>query len=198
MKRIGILISLFLLTAILLTTGCTVTSGSSAVPSGTSIPVQTSAIGTPVVAGALTTTATSEVVVFEGPFTMKSGYQTIYDKISFEDHGYQYLYPGDRFKISVTTNNRPVNILVIDKTDELKFNSVEPEWNTALKPDQWDYSPLVPAFSKSNVLNEDMTFVVKQKSTYFLIIDPRFASGLAGWKGSQHDDVQGTVRVIKF
>jgi len=176
--------------------GCTVPSGTTSAQPGTSSPVQqATTVSTPVTAVAATTT--SGVVLFGESFSMKSGYQTVYKKYALEDYGYLYLYPGDTFRISVTAS-KPVNVLVIGKTDELKFDSVVPVWDTALKPDQWDYSPLVPAFSQSNVEKKDMTFTIKDKSTYFVIIDPRFASDLAGWKGSSHDEVQGTVRLIKI
>lgn len=178
-------------------TGCTVTSDSSVAQPGTVSQAQKMTPATSTVAEALTTTKSSGAVLFDESFSMKSGYQNVYKKYALEDYGYLYLYPGDTFSISVTSS-KPVNVLLIGKTDEIKFDSVEPAWDTVLKQDQWDYSPLVPAFSQSNVEKKEMTFTVEDKSTYFLIIDPRFASDLTGWKGSKHDEVQGTVRLTKI
>jgi hypothetical protein len=101
--------------------------------------------------------------------------------------------------VTISINSdKPVNVLIIDKADEIKFPTVEPEWNTALKKDQWDYSPLVPVFSQSNVLRKDMTITIKDKSTYFLIIDPRFSSDQAGWHSSTHEEVHVDVKVTKI
>ncbi len=177
--------------------GCTISSNSSQAQLGTTPPTQTTNAAVPTVPGIQETIKNAGAVLLDESFSMKSGYQTVYKKYALEDFGYLYLYPGDTLKISVTAN-KPVNVLVIGKTDEIKFDSIEPVWDTALKQDQWDYSPLVPAFSQSNVEKKEMTFSIEDKSTYFLIIDPRFSSSLAGWKGSNHDDVFGTVRLTKI
>ena len=152
---------------------------------------------TPGTAGIAAASPQAQRTVLDERIILMSGYQTTYQKYAFEDYGYQYLYPGDTFRISVNSN-KPVNVLVIDKDDELKFPSVEPEWNTVLKKDQWDYSPLVPTFSQSNVVRKDMTFKIEDKSSYFIIIDPRFASDQAGWKTSKHDEVHVDVVVTKL
>jgi hypothetical protein len=148
-------------------------------------------------AGIATTSPTAQKTVLNERIILMSGYQTTYQKYAFEDYGYQYLYPDDTFLISVNSD-KPVNVLVIDKDDEIKFPSIEPEWNTVLKKDQWDYSPAVPAFLQSNVVRKDMTFKTKDKSSYFIIIDPRFASDQAGWKSSRHDEVHIDIEVTKI
>jgi hypothetical protein len=127
---------------------------------------------------------------------MLSGYPTTYQKYAFEDYGYQYLYPGDTFKVSINSN-KPVNVIVVNKDDEIKFPSVVPEWNTILKQNQWDYSPAVPVFAQSDVLKKDMTFTIKDKRSYFLFIDPRFSSEKT-WQGSKHEEVIVDVKVIKI
>jgi hypothetical protein len=153
--------------------------------------------GATVTGGTGATTTPKGVVIIDERINLMSGYQTTYEKFAFEDYGSQYLYPGDSYRISVNSD-RPVNVLVIDKDDEIKFPSVEPEWNTVLKKDQWDYSPLVPVFSQSNVLRKDMILSIKDKGSYFIIIDPRFASDQGGWKGSRHDEVHVDVIVAKM
>lgn len=194
MKPLISVLMVLALLGIVFFAGCTGTAPTGTVTQapGTSTPISTTA---PVAAG--TTPVSSGKVIIDQRINLLSGYQTTYEKYPFEDYGYQYLYPGDMVKISINAD-KPVNVLVIDKGDEMKFDNVEPEWNTVLKKDQWDYSPVVPAFSQSNVLRKDMTFTVKDKSVYFLIIDPRFSSEQAGWKGSKHEEVHVDVKVTKL
>ena len=196
MKKMSIVLLVAIAAVFIAVAGCTVTSEAPGGRSVTSTPIQQTTAAPTTITEVPKTTAAG-AVLFEESFNMKSGFQTVYKKYALEDYGYLYLYPGDRFSLSLTSN-KPVNVLVIGKTDEIKFDSVEPVWDTALKQDQWDYSPLVPAFSQSNVEKKEMTFTIKDRSTYYLIVDPRFASDLAGWKGSRHDDVIGTVRLTKI
>jgi hypothetical protein len=188
-----------LLIGIIFISGCagTAPQGPAATPSGpggaqSGMTVQTTA---PLVMA--TTPVSSGRVILDERISLQSGYQTAYQKYAFEDYGYQYLYPDDTFSISVNSD-KPVNVLVIDKDGEIKFPTVEPEWNTILKKNQWDYSPVVPVFIQSNVLKKDMTFTIKQKSMYFLIIDPRFSSEQAGWHGIKHEEVHIDVKVAKL
>ncbi len=151
----------------------------------------------PGTAGTTVSSPPAQKTVLNDRIVLMSGYQTIYQKYAFEDYGYQYLYPNDTFRISVNSD-KPVNVLVVDKDDEIKFPSVEPEWNAVLKKDQWDYSPVVPVFSQSNVMRKDWTFKIEDKSSYFIIIDPRFASDQAGWTSSRHDEVHVDIEVTKI
>jgi hypothetical protein len=112
---------------------------------------------------------------------------TTFQKYNFAEYGYTYLYPKDTVSISINSD-KPVNVLVIDTLDEIKVPAVEPEWNTILKKDQWDYRPVVPALISSNALRMDITFSITDKSTCLLIIHPRFSSGQAGWH-----DWHGTI-----
>lgn len=176
---------------ILFASGCTGT----APPTPATTQVSTIATTAPPVLA--TTPAASGRVIIDERINLQSGYQTTYHKYAFEDYGYTYLYPKDTVTISINSD-KPVNVLIIDKADEIKFLTVEPEYNTILKKDQWDYSPLVPIFGQSNVLRKDMTITIKDKSTYFLIIDPRFSSDQAGWHSSTHEEVHVDVKVTKI
>jgi hypothetical protein len=197
MKHILLLVLLIAVIGMAWCGGCTGTSpqapGTASGISGTQRGATAAPPGT---AGIAATSPPGQKTVLNERIILMSGYQTTYQKYAFEDYGYQYLYPDDTFRISVNSD-KPVNVLVIDKNDEIKFPSVEPEWNTVLKKDQWDYSPLVPAFSQSNVVRKDMTFKIEDKSSYFIIIDPRFASDPAGWRGSRHDEVHVDIAVTK-
>jgi hypothetical protein len=198
MKHILVPVLLIAVIGMAWCSGCTGTSpqvpGTASGTPGT----QTGATATPPgTAGIAAASPPVQRTVLDERIILMSGYQTTYQKYSLEDYGYQYLYPDDTFRISVNSD-KPVNVLVIDKDDEIKFPTIEPEWNTVLKKEQWDYSPLVPAFSQSNVVRKDMTFKIKDKSSYFIIIDPRFASDQAGWKTSRHDEVHVDVAVTKI
>jgi len=177
--------------------GCTGTAPQKSGTTGSQGSQQVATGATTAPAGIAAATTSAGRVIIDERINLRSGEQTTYQKYALEDYGYQYLYPNDGFSISVNSD-KPVNVLVIDKADEIKFPSVEPEWNTILKKDQWDYSPVVPVFSQSNVLKKDMTFKIKDKSSYFIIIDPRFASDQAGWRSSRHDDVHVDVKVTKL
>lgn len=188
-RQYGLFIALLIVGCVCIS-GCTGTA-----PQATTTP----ATPAPTTPGTTVSTATTipARLVFDDVISLKSGYKDTYQKYAFEDYGFQYLYPGDSFKVSVTAD-KPVNVLVIDKDDEIKFPSATPEWNTVLKKDQWDYSPLVPAFVQSNVQKKDMVFTIKDKSMYFLVIDPRFSSSQEGWRDTVHEEVKVTVKVIKI
>ena len=198
MKNILPLVLLIAVIGMVCFCGCTGTSpqapGTAYGTPGTQKGVTSAQPGT---AGIAATSPPAQKTVLNERIILTSGYQTTYQKYAFEDYGYQYLYPDDTFWISVNSD-KPVNVLVIDKDDEMKFPSIEPEWNTVLKKDQWDYSPAVPAFSQSNVVRKDMTFKIKDKGSYFIIIDPRFASDQGGWKSSRHDEVHVDIEVAKI
>jgi hypothetical protein len=192
-KRTAILF--LVLFGVLFTAGCTLSSssGQTSTPAVVSqnTPVATTAVSV------VKTTSPRGILLLEKQINTQSGYQNTFTKFAFRDLGYEYLYPNDAFRI-IVDSDKPVNVLVIDKTDEIKFSSVKPEWNTVLKKDQYDYSPLVPVLSQSNVIEKEMTFTITDKSEYFLIIDPRFASEQAGWEGTRHDPVFISVQVIKI
>jgi hypothetical protein len=191
MKRFFPVIVLAAFIGILLACGCTGTA-----PQAPATP-QVTTIATTAPPQMATTPAPSGRVIINERINLQSGYQTTYQKYNFADYGYTYLYPKDTVSISINSD-KPVNVLVIDKADEIKFDTVEPEYNTILKKDQWDYSPVVPVLSQSNVLKKDMTLTIKDKSTYFLIIDPRFSSNQAGWHSSTHEEVHVDVKVTKI
>jgi hypothetical protein len=167
---------------LVLSCGCTGTTPQS--------PQTTSSMGTTISttapAGVAATTVSSGRVIINEKINLPS---TANKKYAFEDLGFQYLYPKDSFTISLNSD-KPVNVLVIDKADDLKFPVVTPAWNTDLRKDQWDYSPVIPVFSQSNVLTKDMTFTIKEKSKYILIIDPRYSGN--------SDEVHFDLKVTKI
>ena len=196
MKKLISVVLFIAIIGILCSCGCTGTAPQTPA-SGNQGTQQATTIATTAPASIVATTTSAGRVIIDEKINLQSGYQTTYQKYAFEDYGYQYLYPNDAFRISINSD-KPVNVLVIDKDDELKFPAVDPEWNTVLKKDQWDYSPVVPVLSQSNVLRKDMTITIKDKRSYFIIIDPRFASDNAGWKSGKHDAVNVDVKVTKL
>ena len=198
MKHILLLVLLIAVIGMAWCCGCTGTSPQAPGTASGTPGTQTGATAAPPgTAGIAAPSPQAQRTVLDERIILMSGYQTTYQKYAFEDYGYQYLYPDNTFRISVNSD-KPVNVLVIDKDDEIKFPTIEPEWNTVLKKDQWDYSPLVPAFSQSNVVRKDMTFKIEDTGSYFIIIDPRFASDQAGWRSSRHDEVHVDVSVTKI
>lgn len=195
MRQLIPLIALLVFIGIIVSAGCTTTGPTQGASQTTGGASQITVIAT-TASSVKSTTASSGRIILDERITLMSGYPTQYQKYAFEEYGYQYLYPGDTFKVSINSD-KPVNVVVVDKGDEMKFPQVIPEWNTVLRKDQWDYSPVVPAFSQSNVVRKDMTFTIKDKSSYFLIIDPRFSSEQT-WEGSRHEDVHVDVKVTKL
>lgn len=172
MKQILVFVLVIAVVGLVLSCGCTGTAPqSSQTTSGGTGAQQATTISTTAPAGVAATTVSSGRVIINEKINLPS---TANKKYAFEDYGFQYLYPKDSFTISLNSD-KPVNVLVIDKADDLKFPVVTPAWNTDLRKDQWDYSPVIPLFSQSNVLTKDMTFTVKNKSKYILIIDPRYS-----------------------
>jgi len=167
---------------LVLSSGCTGTAPQS--------PQTTSTMGTTISttppAGVAATTVSSGRVIINEKINLPS---TANKKYAFEDLGFQYLYPKDSFTISLNSD-KPVNVLVINAADDLKFPVVTPAWSTDLRKDQWDYSPVIPVFSQSNVLVKDMTFTIKEKSKYILIIDPRYSGN--------NDEVHFDLKVTKI
>jgi hypothetical protein len=196
MEKLTSIVLFITIIGILCTSGCSTTAPQ--IPaSGNQGTRQAITIATTAPASIVATTTSAGRVIIDEKINLQSGYQTMYQKYSFEDYGYQYLYPNDVFRISINSDKQ-VNVLVIDKDDELKFPIVEPGWNIGYAKDQWDYSPVVPVLSQSNVLRKDMTIAIKEKGSYFIIIDPRFASDNAGWKSGKHEAVNVDVKVTKF
>jgi hypothetical protein len=196
MKRIVLVLLVITLAGVIVAAGC---AGTTPGPAPSSAATGATPPSTPIATTAVavqTTTATAGAVIIDERINLQSGYPTTWKEYNFENYGYVYFYPGDSFKISIDSD-KPVNVLVIDKGDELKFPAVIPQWNTALKKNQWDYSPVVPVFTQSNVLRQDMTFTIKDKATYYLIIDPRFSSEQV-WQGSKHEEVHVDVKVTKL
>jgi hypothetical protein len=196
MKKLIVIVFFIAIVGILCTSGCSGTTPQTPA-SGNQETRQATTIATTAPARIVATTTSAGRVIIDEKLNLQSGYQTTYQKYAFEDYGYQYLYPNDAFRISINSD-KPVNVLVIDKDDELKFPAVEPEWNTVFKKDQWDYSPVVPVLSQSNVLRKDITITIKDKRSYFIIIDPRFSSDNSGWKSGKHDAVNVDVKVTKL
>ena len=182
MKQILAFVLVIAVVGLALSCGCTGTAPQS--------PQTTSSMGTTISttapAGVAATTVSSGRVIINEKINLPA---TSNKKYTFEDYGFQYLYPKDSFTISLNSD-KPVNVLVIDKADDLKFPVVTPAWNTDLRKDQWDYSPVIPLFSQSNVLTKDMTFTVKNKSKYMLIIDPRY--------NGNNDEVHYDLKVTKI
>jgi hypothetical protein len=172
MKQILGFVLVIAVVGLVLSCGCTGTTPQSPqTTSGGTGTQQATTISTTAPAGVAATTVSAGRVIINEKINLPA---TSNKKYVFEDYGFQYLYPKDSFTISLNSE-KPVNVLVIDKGDDLKFPVVTPAWNTDLRKDQWDYSPVVPLFSQSNVLKKDMTFTIKEKSKYILIIDPRYS-----------------------
>lgn len=195
MRNLLCVCAVLVLTGIIMAAGCTGTSTGTVTSPGTTGTTQSTPIATTAVL-VTTTVQSSGTAIIDERINLMSGYTTTYQKYSFADFGYEYLYPDDTFRISINSD-KPVNVIVIDKSDEMKFQNVIPEWNTVLKKNQWDYSPVVPAFSQSEILKKDMTFTVEDKAAYFLIIDPRFSSEKT-WQGTKHEEVHVDVKVTKI
>jgi hypothetical protein len=146
MKKTVLFVLFIVILVVVWSCGCTGTAPQNPGTTGSQGSQQAATAAATAAAGSSAgTTSPGRVIIDEKMIYLQSGYQTTYLKYAFEDYGYQYLYPNDAFSISVNSD-KPVNVLVIDKADEIKFPSVEPEWNTILKKDQWDYSPVVPVF----------------------------------------------------
>ena len=173
MKQILVFVLVIAVLALVLSCGCTGTApqSSQTTSSGGTGIQQATTISTTAPAGVAAITVSSGRVIINEKINLPAASNK---KYAFDDYGFQYLYPKDSFTISLNSD-KPVNVLVIDKADDLKFPVVTPAWNTDLRKEQWDYSPVIPVFSQSNVLKKDMTFTIKVKSKYILIIDPRYS-----------------------
>ncbi|WAC05455.1 MAG: hypothetical protein OS112_02170 [Methanoregula sp.] len=187
MKQIFGALLVIAVIGLVLVAGCTSTAPqtSPATSSGGTGAQQATTIATTAPVNAATTAVSAGRVIINEKINLPS---TTAKKYVLEDYGFQYIYPKDSFTISIDSD-KPVNVLVIDKGDDLKFPVVTPAWNTDLRKDQWDYSPVIPVFSQSNVLKKDMTFTIKEKSKYIIIIDPRY--------NGSNDEVHFNIKVTK-
>ena len=95
--------------------------------------------------------------------------------------GVEYLYPDQKYTIGVTT---PVsgtispNLLVVDVSDNLKFSSVKPVWDSVQKT--WSYEGIVPLVKIIDVTSpQTKTLTIKNQGQYFICIDDRKEVGVS-------------------
>ena len=95
--------------------------------------------------------------------------------------GVGYLYPDEKYTVWVTTPGSGTitpNLLVVDVTDNTKFSSVKPEWDSVQKT--WAYEGIVPLVKIIDVTSpQTKTLTIKNQGQYFICIDDRKEVGVS-------------------
>jgi hypothetical protein len=93
--------------------------------------------------------------------------------------GVDYLYPDQKYTVWVTTPGSGTitpNLLVVDVTDNTKFSSVKPVWDSVQKT--WTYEGIVPLVKIFDITSpQTKTLTIKNQGHYYLCIDDRTESG---------------------
>lgn len=158
--------------------GCTSTS---------STPAATAPAAT--ASGAMSTTPAAGTAAPATATAAKSGIDTTVS-VHFNDYacldlqkalGVDYLYPDEKYSVWVTTPGSGTitpNLLVVDVTDNTKFGSVKPVWDSVQKT--WVYDGIVPLVKIFDITSpQTKTLTIKNQGHYYLCIDDRKEVGVS-------------------
>jgi hypothetical protein len=122
--------------------------------------------------------------IIEDTSAIYSAYRDGYKEYPLDDYGFNYLNPGETFKLSIDAE-KPVNVFVLEMHDEKIFDTIKPVYE--LQPEKGDkgsqygytYAGIAPLVKEDKVIKKDITFTVKKTGKYFIVIDQRFADPYA-------------------
>ena len=93
--------------------------------------------------------------------------------------GVEYLYPDQKYKITVASPNAAgvnVNVVFADENDKLILGQTRPQWDAIQKV--WTYPGLVPVVQFNDItVPQEKTFTIKTQSKYYICADDRKETG---------------------
>jgi hypothetical protein len=144
----------------------------------TKIPVTT---GTPVQPLIVTTIATQQE---SGKILVDESYSLSineYREYKFSDLGYAFLYEGDRFQFSITSE-KPVMVYIVGYMDSIRIQASDgtPHYEVGNPNLQW--GNVKPAFYWERVTDKIATFRITEVGKYSFVVDPRWMTYDEDWK----------------
>jgi len=104
-----------------------------------------------------------------------------YKEYPFEDMGYDFLYEGDRFQVSIQSE-KPVIVYVVGYMDAIRIQAPgeAPRYETGVTRLQWGST--APVFFWERVTDRIGTFSIEDVGRYSLVVDPRWMNYDEDWK----------------
>jgi len=172
---IAVLVILFACVA-----GCTTTTSAPGAATTSAVPVSGSQAPPATTSTATRTAAPVETTVVYGIDTTVSVHYNDYACLNIpKTLGVDYLYPGEKYTIRVTT---PVsgtitpNLIVLDVTDYSKLGTAKPSWDSVQKT--WVYDGIVPLKKLIDIASpQSTTLTVEEQGYYYICIDDRKETG---------------------
>jgi len=131
----------------------------------------------PVMVTTVRTAAGSGAVLLDDTYTL-----TIkeYKEYPFKDMGYEFLYEGDRFQVSVQSE-KPVILYVVGYMDAIRIQASDntPHYEEGVSKLQW--GNVEPVFFWERVTDRTGTFAITGVGRYSLVVDPRWMTYDKDW-----------------
>ena len=97
-----------------------------------------------------------------------------------KEMGVKYLYPDQKYKITVASPSAAavnINVIVVDENDNLKLSQTRPQWDPIQKT--WSYPGVVPVAQFNDItVPQEKTFTIKTQSKYYICADDRKETGI--------------------
>ncbi len=103
-----------------------------------------------------------------------------YKEYKFSDFGYDFLYEGDRFQFSITSE-KPVTVYVVGYMDSIRIQASDntPHYEEGDTRLQW--GNVKPAFYWERVTDRIAAFTIKDVGSYSFVVDPRWMTYDERW-----------------
>ncbi|MEN6394945.1 MAG: hypothetical protein ABFC78_00480 [Methanoregula sp.] len=168
--------------------GCATTTSVPGAPATTAVPgaATTSSVpgtGSPAPVSPSTATKTAAPVVTTAVYGIDTTVSVHYNDFAClnipKALGVDYLYPGEKYTIRVTSPGSGTitpNLIVLDVTDYSKLQTSKPTWDSVQKT--WVYSGVVPLRKLIDIASpQSTTLTVEDQGYYYICIDDRKETG---------------------
>lgn len=104
-----------------------------------------------------------------------------YKEYPFSDMGYDFLYEGDKFQVSIRSE-KPVIVYVVGYMDAIRIQASDniPHYDEGVGKLQW--GNVQPVFFWERVSDRIGTFTITDVGRYSFVIDPRWMTYDDNWK----------------
>ena len=131
----------------------------------------------PVIVTTITTQPESGKILIEDSYSLTI---SEYKEYKFSDVGYDFLYKGDKFQFSITSE-KPVIVYIVGYMDSIRIQASDgtPHYEVGDPKLQW--GNVKPAFYWERVTDKIATFEIKEVGRYSFVVDPRWMTYDEDW-----------------